>query len=251
MNHDCAHGCKSRCQAARIVSENWAEVNLYCAACESDRLTRQPNNTEAVDFRCAACSSAYQLKATKSYSERRIPDAGYHAMMRALFSDTVPNLLVLQYGSDWSVRNLLLVPSFFFSPVAVEKRKPLGPSARRAGWIGCNILLSEIADAGKIRVVSDGSPLSAQIVRDRYRRVRPLASIGAKSRGWTLDVLRMARKIGRSHFALEDMYTYEDELRRIYPTNRNVKPKIRQQLQVLRDIGLVKFEGQGKYELLC
>ncbi len=35
-----------------------------------------------------------------------------------------------------------------------------------------------------------------------------------------------------------------------YPNNKNVRPKIRQQLQVLRDLGLIEFEGQGKYTLL-
>jgi type II restriction enzyme len=143
-----------------------------------------------------------------------------------------------------------LIPSFFFSPAAVQKRKPLGPNARRAGWVGCNILLSEIADDGKIRIVSDSTALSAEVVRARYRRISPLAGIRANTRGWTLDVLRMVRKIGQKRFGLQDLYAFEDELSERYPNNRNVKPKIRQQLQVLRDLGLVRFNGVGHYELL-
>ncbi len=34
------------------------------------------------------------------------------------------------------------------------------------------------------------------------------------------------------------------------PANRNVQPKIRQQLQVLRDMGFVEFLGAGRYRLL-
>jgi hypothetical protein len=41
-------------------------------------------------------------------------------MMRALSSDSVPNLLVMQYDADWHIRNLMIVPSFFFAVAAVE-----------------------------------------------------------------------------------------------------------------------------------
>jgi hypothetical protein len=45
----------------------------------------------------------------------------------------------------------------------IEKRKPLAPTARRAGWTGCNILLRDIPEAGKIFVVRDGAPLPKDI----------------------------------------------------------------------------------------
>jgi type II restriction enzyme len=54
-------------------------------------------------------------------------------MIQAIQSDNVPNLLVLQYDLRWHVRNLILVPSFFFTEAAIEKRKPLAVTARRAG----------------------------------------------------------------------------------------------------------------------
>jgi type II restriction enzyme len=250
MDPTCAAGFKSRCQIARKVTETWAGANLYCIACESDHVTSLPCNAEAVDFSCVICGAAYQLKAMRSWNERRVPDAGYDAMMRALKSDSTPNLLLMQYSDDWLVHNLLLVPSFFFSATAVQKRKPLGLGARRAGWIGCNILLSEIADEGKIRVISQGVPESPRIVRDRFQTVRPLANVHARTRGWTLDVLRMIRRLGQERFSLQDVYAYEGDLSATYPSNRNVRPKIRQQLQVLRDIGFIDFEGSGRYRVL-
>ena len=249
MNPDYAEGYKSQSQRARRVTERWAEDNLYCMACSSNRITCLAANSETADLTCRSCSARYELKSMQKWNERRIVDSGYDAMMRSLRSDTVPNLLVMQYDDAWFVRNLMLVPSFFFSPAAVQKRNPLGPTARRAGWVGCNILLSEIADEGKIRIISDGSPSSPSIVRERYEAVRPLASIRAQTRGWTLDVLRMVRRLGQNHFTLQDIYAFEDDLSAIYPENRNVRPKIRQQLQVLRDLGFVRFTGRGEYEL--
>jgi len=250
MNPSYAAKFKSRSQMARSVTEKWAADNLYCVACESDRVACHPPNTEAVDFTCKECSAAYQLKAMRVWNERRIPDAGYNAMMRALEGDAVPNLLVMQYDTAWLVHKLLVIPSFFFSPAAVQKRKPLGQNARRAGWVGCNILLSEIAAEGKIFVISDGTPISPQIVRERYASIRPLASVHARNRGWTLDVLRMVRQLGRKRFSLQDVYGFEEALSTIYPSNKNVKPKIRQQLQILRDLNFICFAGRGEYELL-
>lgn len=250
MDPICAVGFKSSCQVVRKVTETWAEANLYCVACESDRVVPLPPNTQAIDFSCVKCRAPYQLKATRRWNERRVPDAGYEAMMRALRNDSTPNLLLMQYNDEWMVQNLVLIPSFFFSPAAVQKRNPLGPSARRAGWVGCNILLSEIADDGKIRVVSRGVPEPPQLVRERFRSLRPLADIESRTRGWALDVLRMIRRLGRKSFSLQDVYSFEDDLSTIYPNNRNIRPKIRQQLQVLRDIGFVAFEGSGRYRML-
>lgn len=245
-----ATGYKSGSQITRKITEAWTDANLFCVVCESPSLASAAINAEAIDFQCASCRAVYQLKAFKSWNERRIPDAGYDAMMRALRSDSIPNLLVMHYTPEWIVHNLLLIPSFFFSPAAIQKRKPLSPNARRAGWVGCNILLSEIANDGKIRIVSQGIPLPPEAVRTRYNLVRPLSQVDVKTRGWTLDVLRVVREIGKPRFSLADVYVFEDALADIYPENRNVRPKIRQRLQVLRDLGYISFEGQGQYLLL-
>ncbi|MBP6965654.1 MAG: restriction endonuclease [Armatimonadetes bacterium] len=241
-------GCyKNKAQLVRHMSERWGEDNLYCPACDSGSLISTANNTPAVDFHCPGCTSRFQLKSGATWSESRVPDAGYDAMMRALRSDAVPNLMVMQYAPDWSVRKLLLVPSFFFSPSCIEKRKPLSPSARRAGWVGCNILLSSIADIGKLEMVQDGLVSDPSRVRDRYRILSPLAGREVEARGWTLDVLNMIRHREWQSFSLEDAYTLEPALSGLYPANRNVRPKIRQQLQVLRDMGLIRFLGGGRY----
>lgn len=41
-------------------------------------------------------------------------------------------------------------------------------------------------------------------------------------------------------FATNEIYRYEEEFKQIYPENINIQPKIRQQLQFLRNIGLLK-----------
>jgi type II restriction enzyme len=146
MNIHLAGGYKSRSQIARVLTEEWGAQNLYCSVCDATALVRTPANTRAFDFACAGCNAGYQLKGSTLWNEDRIPDAGYDAMIAAIRSDRVPNLLVMQYSVDWTVLNLLLVPSFFFTESAIQKRKPLSSSARRAGWVGCNILLGSVDD---------------------------------------------------------------------------------------------------------
>ncbi len=122
---------KAGSQIARVISEDWCSRELYCVACASDRLSSSRANTPAIDFTCPGCDQCFQLKSFKTWNQRKIPDAGYESMLRAIRSDRVPNLLLLQYSADWAVKNLLLVPSAFFSETVIEKRPPL--SSRRSG----------------------------------------------------------------------------------------------------------------------
>ncbi len=240
---------KAGSQVARVLSEDWCARELYCAACNSDRLLSSSVNTPAVDFVCPRCDQCFQLKSLKTWNPRKIVDAGYDSMVRAIRSDRVPNLLVLQYSTDWLVNNLVLIPSVFFSETAIEKRAPLSSQARRAGWVGCNILLDRIPQDGKITMVSDGSAVAEEKVREEFTRIRKLAEVPPKLRGWTLDVLYTIRKLGRKRFSLQELYRLESHLQRLHPHNQNVRPKIRQQLQVLRNLGLVEFTSPGNYAL--
>lgn len=48
---------------------------------------------------------------------------------------------------------------------------------------------------------------------------------------------------------MQDVYAHQDELASLHPGNRHVRDKIRQQLQVLRDMGILTFLGGGGYRL--
>src|SRR6266700_2460169 len=218
---DLASKYKAGSQIARVLSEDWCTRELYCPACDSNRLTGSKPNNPAVDFECAKCDQPFQLKSLRNWNPRRIVDAGYAAMLRAIRADRTPNLLVLQYSTTWLVQNLLLIPRMFFTESVVEKRKPLGPGARRAGWIGCNILMGEIPPDGKIPMICFGVPVRKERVREEFSRVKQLADLPPSLRGWTLDVLRVVRQLGKPGFTLEDMYVFEPELKALHPKNQN------------------------------
>ncbi|MFZ0828015.1 MAG: hypothetical protein WAO02_11390 [Verrucomicrobiia bacterium] len=50
-------------------------------------------------------------------------------------------------------------------------------------------------------------------------------------------------------FTTAEVYAFERELEKLHPDNRHVRDKIRQQLQVLRDAGLLLHIGRGEWRL--
>jgi type II restriction enzyme len=146
------------------------------------------------------------------------------------------------------VQNVVLVPSFGFSLACVEKRKPLSQSARRAGWIGCNILLSGIPSDFRISLVQNGIAVKKDEARRRYSALTEMQSLRVSSRGWLIDVWNAARSLRKVQFTLDEIYEKESDLSYLHPENHNIRPKIRQQLQIMRDMGVLKFMGGGIYQ---
>lgn len=69
--------------------------------------------------------------------------------------------------------------------------------------------------------------------------------------GWKKDVFNCLLNIKKDVFDLDEVYEFEHQLFRLHPENRNVRPKIRQQLQFFRDMGLLEFtERKGIYRKL-
>ena len=71
---------------------------------------------------------------------------------------------------------------------------------------------------------------------------------------WTDDVHSrvhaLVGELGSSEFTLEDFnIRFEQELASLHPKNRHIRPKIRQQLQVLRDRNVLEFLGHGHYRV--
>lgn len=70
-----------------------------------------------------------------------------------------------------------------------------------------------------------------------------------ETRDWTTDVLDCIQHIESDVFTLQEVYKFEGKLSNLYPNNKNIKAKIRQILQVLRDSGTLEFiDNQGNYK---
>ena len=69
--------------------------------------------------------------------------------------------------------------------------------------------------------------------------------------GWNQITLRGALSFGGREFESSELYlACRADAKREYPKNKNPNAKLRQQLQFLRDMGLIEFLGAGRYRLL-
>lgn len=242
---------KSPSQRIRVLSESWCLNQMYCPACPSPIIKSYSNNEKVKDFFCPECGEFYQLKSQSVPFKSRVVDGAYGVMMEAIHTGAIPNFLFLYYSkTDYSIQNMLLVPRFFFSESIIEKRKPLSDTARRAGWVGCNILFGNLAEEGKIKVIEKNAALSAEGVRESWDKVGFLKETKPQSKDWINDIMWCIGQLDKKEFTLKELSAYERHLKVLHPDNNNIVPKIRQQLQFLRDKDYLRFVGKGQYELI-
>lgn len=241
---------RSGSQSARVWTEQWVAKWAYCPNCGKSQLNQFAANLPVADFFCNDCNDQFELKSQKKTFGRKVADGAYATKIERLKSATNPNLMLLNYDlTRLTVTDVCIVPKHFFVPDAIERRKPLAATARRAGWIGSNILLDRIPASGRIVIVRNGVPLPKETVLEKWRETLFLRDAEIGKRGWLIEVMNCVEKIGLREFDTDDVYAFEQHLSWLYPNNQNVKPKIRQQLQVLRDNGYLEFVGRGRYRL--
>ncbi|MBZ0221101.1 MAG: restriction endonuclease [Candidatus Methylomirabilis sp.] len=246
-----SRGYKSPSQIARVLTEDWGRRNLFCASCSRSSLVTSKDNTKVHDYVCASCGETYQLKSQRNPLGNKFVDSAYQPMIESIRENRAPNLLLLHYHPvERCAENLIIVPRFFLSESCIEARRPLSENARRAGWVGCNIVLKQLPPDGRIPVIRDRQAMNKGRVRREFRKFRFLLEKRSELRGWTADVLKIVRDLGKKEFSLEEVYSREGELAGLHPYNSHIRPKIRQQLQLLRDKGVLRFIGNGRYVLL-
>ena len=172
-------------------------------------------------------------------------------MLERLRSNSIPNLFLLNYDlSDLEILNFFVIPKHFFVPQIIEKRNPLSQSAKRAGWIGCNISLQSIPQTGKIFCIKDKQiEPKDKVLRIWGKTLFLREEKEAPAKGWILDIMNCIDRLGKRKFNLEEVYFFKGFLGKKHPQNRHIKDKIRQQLQFLRDKGYLRFVARGEYEL--
>ncbi len=252
---------KSPSQIARNVTEKWAKDNLYCPKCGS-QLKQHRNNTEVYDFFCdhsnqefilfPAPLEEFQLKSTKSFPyngfPKKIVGSGYDAAQRRLDSGMFPSLILLHYQRKAEeVRDGLLIHRLSIPPSSIRPRKPLSNNARREGWRGYEIIMQRIPYMGGIPFIEEGKVTEKETVLAKWKYVENIMEGTPSERSWRSEITLIVDKLPSS-FTLQDVYSQESNLRNLYPNNFHIRDKIRQQLQVLRDKGFIKFVGNGRYQ---
>ena len=117
----------SHSQMARVVTEQWVEKNMFCPRCGAGHIIHLKANRPVADFACPQCGAIFESKAKRGTLGRKITDGAYETMIRRIHEADNPDFFFMS--------------KHFFVDSIIEKRNPLADTARRAGWVGCNILL--------------------------------------------------------------------------------------------------------------
>lgn len=248
MDDKIAEQYTSNIQKIRIITEEWAVENMFCPYCGNPYISHFENNRPVADFFCPFCKEEYELKSKSAPISNKVSDGAYKTMIERINSINNPNFFFMHYDKcSLRVKNFVMVPKHFFSSKVIEKRKPLAYTARRAGWIGCNILLDQIPNEGRVYIVQNEKEIPVEQVISKVKKTSFICRYKLEARGWILDILNCVNRIEDRTFTLDQMYQFADVLAIRHPENHHVKAKIRQQLQVLRDNGIVEFLGRGQY----
>lgn len=244
-----ADGYKNQSQKIRVLTEQWVDSQIFCPNCGGG-VENYANNKPVADFYCKKCSEDFELKSKKGKIGKKIPAGAYFKMIERLNSQQKPHFFFMGYLATLLINDFFVIPKYFFVPEIIEKRKALAENARRAGWVGANILFFKIPGSGKIFYVENGKEISKKEVLQKWKKIAFLKKVKQPElKGWILDIMNCIESLGKNKFSLSEIYKFEKDLEKLHPENKNIKAKIRQQLQFLRDKGYLKFIKPGKYKL--
>ena len=188
-------------QIARVLTEKWVGDNMFCPRCGRLHIEHFPNNRPVADFYCPECKSQYELKSKNGKITHKINDGAYETMIQRITSNKNPDFFFMSYSKETlCVRDFVFVPKHFFVPDVIEKRKPLAENARRAGWIGCNILIDKIPEQGRVSIISDGVVQDISDVVDKVNKSSTFEIKDINARGWLMDILQCVNQISTDEF---------------------------------------------------
>ena len=161
----------SASQIARVKTESWVANNMYCPRCGNLHINHFGNNRPVADFYCSNCKNEFELKSKTGPLDKKINDGAYSTMIERITSNANPDFFFMNYSKEFQcVRDLILIPKHFFVPDIIEKRKPLAETARRAGWIGCNILIEKIPLQGRVEIIKNGKVNDINVVLNKVNK---------------------------------------------------------------------------------
>lgn len=249
LDKNLGNSYSSKTQQIRVITEDWVLNQIFCPSC-GGIIYNYENNKPVADFYCKKCVEDFELKSKNGKIGKKVSAGAYSKMIERINSTQKPNFFFMGYLESLLVNDFFVIPKHFFISEIIEERKPLTESARRAGWIGSNILFSKIPKAGQIFYVENGKEVLRRDVLEKWGKTVFLKQIKkTDAKGWILDIMNCIDALNKQEFSLQDLYKFEPDLTVIHSENKHIKDKIRQQLQFLRDKKYLDFIGSGTYRL--
>lgn len=240
-----AEQSKNSSQKMRKVIESWITQNLKCPYCGKSYLIKSLTNHQNADFSCPTCLEGYILKCKNSPIGDKLSVGAYQPMIQTIESLTNPNFLFLEYDArELHIKNLFIVPRYFFCVDTIERRQPLSYPSRRQGWVGCNILFQRIPMEGYIYIVENEVEHSLAEILEKRRQTHFMRNYKPRAREWIIDILNLMQD---KEFTLEEMCAYAPIMEIRYAGIVNAEDRIRKVLQILRRNEIIAYAGNGKY----
>ena len=234
-----------------MLTEFWTANNIFCPICWS-ALVQHKIDKPVNDLFCRDCKADFELKSSKGNLWKTIPWWAYDIMMKEMANNPM-HLFILKYAKDYTIKNFLVVPKYFFIPEIIQKRntsKVKQKNWKIRLWTWWNILFDKIPESWKIHYISNWTYKTRTEILKEWEKVKFLEKEKSSSKGWIFDIMICIEKLNKREFTLQDIYAFENELKLKHPKNNNIKPKIRQQLQFLRNKKYLEFIEKWKYKVL-
>lgn len=249
LNHPITQTVKnksSKKQIIKAITEHWTANNIFCPICWS-ALDKHKTDKPINDLFCIDCKNDFELKSEKWKFAKKIPWGSYDKAIQTI-EEKPMHLFVLKYSDDFTITNFLVVPKYFFTKDIIVKR----PKAlkNRPNYFMSDIDFSAIPESWKIHYIQNGTYKTRTQILQEWEKIKFLENEKLESKWWIFDIMKCIEKLNKKEFSLQEMYSFEKDLQNLYPENKNIKPKIRQQLQFLRDKWYLEFSQRWKYKLL-
>ena len=141
---------KSESRIVGEACEEYIKTNMKCVRCTGS-FGKCKTNEKSVDLFCLNCGQKYQIKAkcTTPTQLRNIMNKNMFKTIGGDYSTTVNNIcenidyFIILYGKDsYEIYNILYSKKENMNTECIVPRKPLAPTAKRAGWQGCIIIFN-------------------------------------------------------------------------------------------------------------
>ncbi len=132
-----------------------------CPRCNRARhFKRLPQNFDCADVICKFCGFLAQVKTARLAEGSqdfppKIPGAGWKPLHERMIAGIYHGLYVVGFKQNGkTLVRIDFVPPHVLqaTPAVFEPRKPLSPTARRAGWTGHMLNISKLPPIGMMRV---------------------------------------------------------------------------------------------------
>jgi type II restriction enzyme len=145
---------KNNSRIIGLSGENYFLNEIICPKCKNLNWKSCNTNQKSKDFICSICNQCYQIKCKKisdkkynkiiDLNEMKIQGADYNTTISSIEQNENIDYVIILYDEKYEIKDLLHVDSKVIKKEDIIAREPLKLSAKRKGWQGCMIRLSNL-----------------------------------------------------------------------------------------------------------